>query len=137
VYEYVIEYVKQSSSFNRDISIRPMALEIEHAHELVRRLHGGRRREVRERLQARALIAHAETAAHCVAKSPSPCGFGVRGWGRVGAEKFKYIRRHTTPRPPRPVGPQPGEAVIRSACKVGISLDHSFRVQSLQSVKLT
>lgn len=38
MYEYVIEYVKQSSSFNRDISIRPMALEIEHADELVRRL---------------------------------------------------------------------------------------------------
>ena len=93
VYEYVIEYVKQSSSFNRDISIRPMALEIEHADELVRRLHGGRRREVRERLQARALIAHAETAAH---SGEIAVALRVRGSG-LGTSWRRKIQIHPSP----------------------------------------
>ena len=117
VYEYVNEYVKQSSSFNREISIRPMALllmEIEHADELVRRLHGGRRREVRERLQARALhvIAHAETAAH---SGEIAVALRVRGSG-LGTSWRRKIQIHPSPhrRRGRYRGRRP-QPVIRSA----------------------
>lgn len=89
-----------------------LLLEMEHADELVRRLHGGRRREVRERLQARALIAHAETAAH---SGEIAVALRVRGSG-LGTSWRRKIQIHPSPhrRRGRYRGRRP-QPVIRSA----------------------